>query len=67
MRYRAISSWQRACMMSEPCAVFALLAGGVVYWLLASKPVRAEGQATPAWPRPDQLRGTAGDGQGTTS
>jgi purine-cytosine permease-like protein len=44
-----------------------LLAGGVVYWLLASKPVRAEGQATPAWPRPDQLRGTAGDGQGTTS
>jgi hypothetical protein len=27
MRYRAISSWQRACMMSEPCAVFALRAG----------------------------------------
>ena len=27
MRYRAISSWQRACM-SEPCAVFALRTGG---------------------------------------
>ena len=28
MRYRAISPWQRACVMSEPCAVFALRAGG---------------------------------------
>ncbi len=28
MRYRAISSWQRACMTSEPCAVFALHTGG---------------------------------------
>ena len=28
MRYRAILSWQRARMMSERCAVFALRAGG---------------------------------------
>jgi hypothetical protein len=27
MRYRAISSWQRACIVSEPCAVLALRSG----------------------------------------
>ena len=27
MRYRATSLWPRACVMSEPCAVFALGVG----------------------------------------